>query len=97
MNEELDYIKKTNDGYILNLKVVPNAKKSEIIGQYENYLKIKITAQPIEGKANEAIIKFLTKYLDIPKSKIEIISGEKAKIKQVKLYLDNLDLTLFNR
>ena len=97
MNEELDYIKKTNDGYILNLKVVPNAKKSEIIGQYENYLKIKITAQPIEGKANEAIIKFLAKYLDIPKSKIEIISGEKAKIKQVKLYLDNLDLTLFNR
>ena len=64
----------------IKLKISPNASKNEII-KNENELKIKITAQPIENKANKALIEFLSKKLKIAKSNIEIVKGETSKEK----------------
>ena len=75
-------IKKTKDGIILNLKISPNASKNEIIIN-NNELKIKITAQPIDGKANKSLIEFLSKYLKIPKSYFQIIKGQTSKEKSI--------------
>lgn len=68
------------DTFIVKLKISPNASKNEII-KTENEIKIKITAQPIENKANKALIEFLSKQLKIAKSNIEIIKGETSKEK----------------
>ncbi|MBR2525750.1 YggU family protein [bacterium] len=65
---------------IIKLKISPNASKNEII-KTDTELKIKITAQPIENKANKALIEFLSKKFKIPKSNIEIIKGETSKEK----------------
>ena len=51
-------IKQTPDGIIANIKISPNSKKNEIINEGE-IIKIKITAQPIDGKANKALVEFL--------------------------------------
>ena len=80
-----EFIQEKNDYFIINLKVIPNAKKSEIVGILDDALKIKISAPPLEGKANAQIIKFFCDYLDISKSKLEIISGEKSKYKLLKV------------
>lgn len=83
-------IKETNEGLIVNLKISPNAKKNEII-KSETELKIKITAQPIEGKANKALIEFLSKNFKIPKTSIKILKGETSKEKTVLFSTTDLE------
>lgn len=75
-------IKLTDDGVIASIKISPNAKKNEII-KSETETKIKITAQPIDGKANKAVVEFLSKTFKIPKTYIEIIKGETSKEKTI--------------
>ncbi|MGN0018842.1 MAG: DUF167 domain-containing protein [Candidatus Gastranaerophilaceae bacterium] len=70
----------SENSLIIKLKISPNASKNEII-KNENELKIKITAQPIENKANKALIEFLSKTLKVAKSNIEIVKGETSKEK----------------
>ncbi len=71
------------EGVIISLHIQPNAPKSEIIGEYNGALKIKIKAPPIDGKANAEIETFLAKTLKLSKSKVEILKGEKSKLKKV--------------
>ena len=73
-------IKQTSDGILVNIKIVPNSSKNDIILEDE-FVKVKITAQPIEGKANKALIEFLSKKFKIPKTSIEIVKGETNKEK----------------
>jgi len=73
----------------ISVQLQPNAKKNsiEIIGK--NAFKIKVTAQPIDNKANQACIKLLSKFLNMPKSFITLTSGMKSKNKTFDIL--NLD------
>lgn len=71
-------ITETKDGIIADIKISPNAKKNEII-KAEDGIKIKITAQPIDGKANKCLIEFLSKTFKIPKTSITIVKGVKEQ------------------
>ena len=75
-------IKQTPDGIVVNLKISPNAKKNEIIKDGD-IIKVKITAQPIDGKANKALVEYLSKNFKIPKNSIKILKGETSKDKTV--------------
>lgn len=70
----------TDNGLILRLKIIPNSSKNEFIWENDG-LKVKIMAQPIENKANKALVEFLSKSLKIAKSNIQIIKGELNKEK----------------
>lgn len=72
----------------VKLKISPNASKNEII-KTDTEVKIKLTAQPIEGKANKCLIEFLSKQFKIAKSNIEILRGETGREKT--LLFKNLD------
>lgn len=76
-------LKETKDGVILSLKISPNSSKNEIIKSEDGSIKVKITAQPIDGKANKALVGFLSKQFKIPKSSIEIIKGHTGKDKSL--------------
>ena len=75
-------IKETDNGILATIKISPNAKKNEII-KTNAEVKIKITAQPVDGKANKALIEFLSKTFKIPKTSISIIKGETSKEKTI--------------
>lgn len=75
-------IKNVPGGLIVKLKIVPNSSKNDIILE-DGFIKVKVTAQPIENKANKALIEFLSKRFKIPKSNIEILKGETSKEKTV--------------
>ena len=75
-------LKETKDGLIAHIKISPNYKKNEIINEGD-FTKIKITAQPIDAKANKALIEFLSKNFKIPKTSIKILKGETSKEKTV--------------
>jgi hypothetical protein len=63
-------------GAALPVKVVPRASKNEIVGiGPDGSLKLRVTAPPVEGAANEAVIQLLADALGIPKSNIEIVAG----------------------
>lgn len=90
-------LKRTPDGIIINIRISPNAKKNEIINDGE-IIKIKITAQPIDGKANKAVIEFLSKNFKIPKTSIKILKGETSKDKTILFCTqDEEKLNLLNK
>jgi uncharacterized protein (TIGR00251 family) len=72
-------------GVRLAVQIVPNAKKTEVIGVQGEALKIKLQAQPIEGKANEALVKFLAGALKVPKGAVTITHGLSNKRKLVEV------------
>ena len=77
-------IKDVENGLIIKIKIVPNSSKNDIILE-EGFIKVKITAQPIENKANKALIEYLSKQFKVPKTNIEIIKGETSKEKTLLL------------
>ena len=69
----------------LRIKVKPNSKKDEILREADGTLIIKISAQPVEGKANKYLIEYLSKALGIPKSKIVVVKGEGSPFKTLDI------------
>jgi len=96
MNKSNNNIKitKLKNGIKFGVKVIPNSSKCEISGIIEENLKIKLNVPPVEGKANEKCIKFLAKLLGVPKTSIEIASGETAKNKVLFIKGDAEELCL---
>ncbi len=87
MNSSIDdCFKIRGNNIIIKVKIVPGSSKNKIIGAYNDALKITITAPPVGDKANKKCIAYLAKYLDVAKSKIEIISGKNSKNKLIKIY-----------
>ena len=76
----------------LSVYVQPGAKKTEISGMHDGKIKIRVCAPPVEGAANEVLVKFLSKQLKISKSGIKIISGEKSRHKIVEIDMDTSDV-----
>ena len=72
-------------GLRLAVQITPNAKKTEVIGVLGDALKLKLQAQPIEGKANEALVKFLAKALDVPRGALTITHGMASKKKLIEV------------
>jgi len=70
---------------ILKVYLQPKSSKNEVLGPYRDGIKIKITAPPLEGKANEALIQFLAKKLGISPSSIEILKGHHSHEKTLKI------------
>lgn len=72
-------------GIRLAVQIQANAKKTEVIGVFDDALKIKLHAQPIEGKANEALIRFLADALSVPRSAIALTHGQTNKRKLLQV------------
>ncbi len=70
---------------ILSVRVVPRASRDGVAGLMGDALKVRIQAPPVEGKANAYLIKFLSKHWKIPRSRIELISGETGRNKRLRI------------
>ena len=79
------FIKETSGGIILSVKVIPGSSRDEIAGAVGDDLKIKIASAPEKGKANKALVKFLSGSLKIPRSDISITKGRTSARKLLKI------------
>jgi hypothetical protein len=77
------YLENSKLGFVLNIRLIPNAKNNSMEGIYNKQLKIKIAAPPVDNKANKVLIKFLSQYFNFPQKSIKIITGLKSKNKKV--------------
>lgn len=69
----------------MNIRVVPRSSRSEIVGLHDGALKVRIAAPPVDGAANEELIKLLAKTFDVAKNNVEIISGKSSKTKRCRI------------
>ncbi|MEQ8203823.1 MAG: DUF167 domain-containing protein [Smithellaceae bacterium] len=76
-------VKESKNGLTFDIQVTPRASRAEIAGVQDDALKVKVTALPVEGAANEACIKLLAKELGLKKSQLEIFVGGKSRRKTV--------------
>ena len=72
-------------GTTFPVHVAPRASKNEIQGRYGDAIKIRLTAPPVEGAANEALIEFLADRLGVPRRQVEILSGTSSRDKLVRV------------
>ena len=72
-------------GSRLAVQVVPRASKSEICGLQGDALKVRLQAPPVDGKANEALVRWLAGALGVPRGAVEIVAGAAARVKRVRV------------
>jgi uncharacterized protein (TIGR00251 family) len=70
---------------ILKVYLQPKASKNEIVGPYRDGIKVRVTAAPVEGKANEALLQFLAKEFGVTPSSVEIVRGHRSREKVVRI------------
>ena len=69
----------------VKLRVIPRARQNKITTDADGTLRVHITAAPVDGAANDAVIRVLADYFDVPKSQIKIIRGATSRDKVVEL------------
>ncbi len=69
----------------ISLSVYPNAARNEVLGFTEGMLRVKVTAPPTRGKANQELIAFLGQLLDVGKSSVTIIKGHTSRNKLIAI------------
>ena len=74
-----------DDGVLLQLSVMPNAKRTEVDGLHDGALRVRLAAPPIDGRANEALVAWLAKSLGVPRRDVEVLRGESSRRKQVAI------------
>ena len=78
-------VKETATGVTFAIRVQPRARKNAIKGTAGDAIKLAVTAPPVEGKANQAVIEFFADFFAIPRSSVSIASGETSRNKVVRV------------
>jgi uncharacterized protein len=86
-----------NDRLEIRVQVVPRASKSEVVGEHDGSLRVRIAAPPVDGAANEELIRVLAKKFEVPRSAVSIASGQTGRIKYVRIESGTRDLKLLLR
>lgn len=86
-----NWYSRCNNIITVSIYVQPNAKNNAVIGLYKDALKIKLATLPIEGRANEALIKFLAPLFAVQKSNIHLKSGHTSRHKVLEIHGSPID------
>jgi uncharacterized protein (TIGR00251 family) len=71
------------DSVAFAVRVTPQAGRDAIEGEYQGALKVRLTAPPVDGRANEALRRLLANHLKVPISAVRILTGEKSRTKRI--------------
>ena len=78
-------IKADSSGATFAVKVHPRAKKNAISGELGEALKLSLTAPPVEGKANRAVVELIAELLSVPRTSVSIVAGESSRQKVIRV------------
>ncbi len=79
-------IREQEGAITFEVRVAPRASRNRVIGVQDGALKVALTAPPVDGAANEALKKLLAKTLGVSKSDVEILRGDSARIKVLRVH-----------
>ena len=80
-----DWCSQQGETLRIAVQVMPNAGRSEVAGEVEGALKIRLKALPIEGRANEALVKFIADKLGVSKSRVSVTHGLTSRLKRLEV------------
>jgi uncharacterized protein (TIGR00251 family) len=75
-----------NGSLTFTVRVVPRASRSEIVGEHNGALRVRIAAPPVDGAANEELVRLLSGAFEVPRSAIEILGGHTSKSKTLRVH-----------
>lgn len=78
-------ISERDGSFVFSVRVIPRASRDAIEGEYQGALKVRLTAPPIEDRANDALRRLLAARLNVPVSAVRIVGGEKNRNKRVSV------------
>ncbi|PTD96641.1 DUF167 domain-containing protein [Pseudothauera lacus] len=81
----MGWLRLVGDAVVLALHVQPNARHTEFAGPHGEAMKLRLAAPPVDGKANAALCAFLATYCEVPRAAVQLISGESARAKRVRI------------
>jgi uncharacterized protein len=84
-------IRERGGTFSFNVRVQPRASREGIAGVHDGALKIRLTAPPVEDRANEALRRFLASHLKVPVSAVRIAAGERSRTKRIEISGASLD------
>lgn len=74
---------RTANGVVLHIRLQPRASRNRLVGLRGEAIRLALTAPPVEGAANTALLTFLAALLQVPRSSLSLLSGEKSRNKHV--------------
>lgn len=78
-------ISEENGGVTFVVRVIPRASRTEIVGEIEGAVKVRVSSPPVDGAANLELIKLFAKRLSVPRSAVTIVAGETSKTKRLRV------------
>lgn len=88
-------VTETKEGVVLDLYVQPRASRDAVAGLHGDALRVRLTAPPVDGAANQRCCVFFAKLLGVPKSDVELVAGDKSRHK--RLLVRGLDADAVNK
>jgi uncharacterized protein (TIGR00251 family) len=82
----MSWLTATSDGCTVVVKATPRANRSEITGAEAEWLRVRLQAPPVDGKANAALVELFAETFGIPKRAVEIVAGDTSRLKRVRLH-----------
>ena len=68
-----------------SVRVIPRSSRTEIVGEHDGTVKVRLSAPPVDGAANAELIKLFAKELSVPRSAVDIVAGETSKTKRLRV------------
>lgn len=87
----VNLIKEDPGGVIFSVHIQPRAAKNEVVGVHGGAVKVRLTAPPVEGAANELLVRFLAERLGVPRGRVRLLGGQTSRDKLLRV--DGLDRT----
>lgn len=81
----MNWYRRDGESIVLVLHIQPGAKRTEVAGLHGEALKIRLSAPPIDGKANEALLSFIADKFGVPQRGVELLRGGQSRHKMVKV------------
>ena len=78
-------VRESGGGLSFLVRVQPRASRNEIDGEWQGALRIRLNVPPVEGRANEALRRFLADCLNVPLGAVKIASGQRSRLKRVEV------------
>ena len=70
---------------LLVIRLTPRAGRDEVVGWQGDELRVRLRAPPVEGRANDALLRFIASRLDVPPSSVTLVSGATARVKRLRV------------
>ncbi|RMH14127.1 MAG: YggU family protein [Gemmatimonadetes bacterium] len=82
-------VRDTTSGVDITVRAQPRASRSEVVGPHGDALRVRLAAPPVDGAANKELVRLLARTLDVPRSAVDVVSGQSGRTKRVRV--DGLD------